>query len=169
MPNIIKDTAIVEDAWQVIAKPEADANLSANDLPQGQIILPLAQYQALASDLSTRIEAGEVALWLDSDEGPDAIESLDKLPLIAINFPAFADGRGYSYAHKLRMQHQYAGELRAIGDVLQDQLFYMFRVGFNSFAMREDQNLEQAIERLQDFSMNYQGAVKQEKPLFATR
>ncbi len=164
MPKIIKDAAIVEDSFQVIAR---DADISAvSDLPAGDLILPLDTYLALQAELGDR----KVAVWLDSDQAPQALaDSLDTVVFVAINFPAFADGRGYSYAYILRMQMSFDGEIRAIGDVLQDQLFYLNRSGFNSFAMREDQNLEQGVERLKDFSQNYQAAVLQREPLFATR
>jgi uncharacterized protein (DUF934 family) len=164
MPNIIKDTVLVEDDYQLIAK---DVELdSIDDLPSGNVILPLALFLTHKEALAER----PVAVWLDSDEAPQALaDDLEKPLFIAINFPAFADGRGYSYAYILRMEMQYEGEIRAIGDVLQDQLYYLNRSGFNSFAMREDQNLEQGIQRLADFSKNYQAAVLQKSPLFASR
>ena len=164
MPKIIKDAAIIEDNWQLIAKSDS-GEYSASDLPAGDLILPCKAFNELQADLNDR----NVAVWLESDETPSEINNLENAEFVAINFPAFADGRGYSYAHKLRMQLNFDGEIRAVGDVLQDQLFYMLRVGFTSFAMREDQNLEQALERFKDFSMNYQGAVEQREPLFVRR
>ena len=164
MPKLIKDHAIIDDSWQLIDKND-DQQYALGSLPSGQLILPLAAFNLLAEQLADR----DIAVWLDSDESPSDIQAIEQATFIAINFPAFADGRGYSYAHKLRMQMQYQGELRAIGDVLQDQLFYLYRVGFNSFAMRADQNLEQSLERLKDFSISYQGAVQQPSPLFAQR
>ncbi|MCK5881264.1 MAG: DUF934 domain-containing protein [Sinobacterium sp.] len=164
MPNIIKDAAIINDNYQVIAK-DADIT-SVSQLPTGDIILPLDLYLNLKDELGERL----VGVWLDSDQAPQPLaESLNSLALVAINFPAFADGRGYSYAYILRMQLAFKGEIRAIGDVLQDQMHYLNRSGFNSFAMREDQNLEQAIVRLKDFSKSYQAAVLQQSPLFASR
>lgn len=164
MPNIIKDAAIIDDKYQVIAKDAEVTSLS--DLPAGDVILPLDLYLSLQAELDER----SVAVWLDSDQAPQALaNSLDAIAFVAINFPAFADGRGYSYAHILRMQLGFEGEIRAIGDVLQDQLYYMNRSGFTSFAMREDQNLEQGLNRLKDFSKNYQAAVLQQAPLFANR
>ena len=164
MPNIIKDDVIIDNNTIVITR---DTEITSVDsLPDGEVILPLELYLSLAAELNNRV----VGVWLDSDQSPEALtNSLDDLSLVAINFPAFADGRGYSYAHILRMQLGFSGEIRAIGDVLQDQLFYMKRVGFNSFAMREDQKLDEAIARLQDFKKNYQAAAVQQSPLFASR
>lgn len=164
MPKIIKDAAIIDDNYQVIEK---DADITqVSQLPEGDIIVPLDLYLTLKADLAER----KVAVWLDSDQTPQPLtSSLNDIAFVAINFPAFADGRGYSYAYILRMQLGFEGEIRAIGDVLQDQLYYLHRSGFTSFAMRADQNLDQGIQRLEDFSNNYQAAVLQQAPLFASR
>ncbi|NRB42607.1 MAG: DUF934 domain-containing protein, partial [Pseudomonadales bacterium] len=150
MPNIIKDGSIAADSWVLVEDAEI-TDVAA--LPAGDLILPLAVFQALAPQLTDRT----MGVWLNSDEAPLAIkEQCRTLPLIAINFPAFADGRGYSYANVLRAQYGFEGELRAIGDVLKDQLSYMKRVGFNSFALRDDQNLEESLKHFADFSKPYQ-------------
>jgi uncharacterized protein (DUF934 family) len=86
--------------------------------------------------------------------------------VIAVDFPRFGDGRGYSLAYHLRTRLNYHGELRAIGDVLRDQLFYMQRVGFDSFAPRADKDIHEALKGLSDFSLNYQASVDQPSPLF---
>ena len=91
------------------------------------------------------------------------------IAVIAINFPKFVDGRGYSIARILRDQLGYKGELRAIGDVLHDQLFYLKRCGFDSFAISEDTAAEAALSGLTDFSNSYQCAVDQPEPLFRRR
>lgn len=162
MPNIIKDAAIVEDNWQLVTDKEADIA----SLPEGDLLLPLSLWQQAKDQLADR----KLGVWLDSNELPEAIkDACNSLALIAINFPAFADGRGYSYASVLRVQYGYEGELRAIGDVLKDQLFYMKRVGFNSFAMREDQDLETALKHFSDFSKPYQAATDNPEPLFQQR
>ena len=164
MPNIIKDGVVLADDWIIVADKDIE---DVSQLPaDGKLILPLQVWQKLNAGLMERI----TGIWLDSDEAPAPIQEVCKaLPLIAINFPAFADGRGYSYANVLRIQYGYEGELRAIGDVLKDQLSYMKRVGFNSFDMRDDQNLEQALNHFADFSKPYQAAVDNDKPLFAQR
>ena len=163
MPNIIKDGNIVANDWVLIEDAEITA---VSALPSGDLILPLAVWQQLSDQLTDR----KIGLWLNSDEAPMVIQQQCKdLPLIAINFPAFADGRGYSYANVLRVQYGYEGELRAIGDVLKDQLSYMKRVGFNSYDLRDDQNMEEALKHFADFSKPYQAAVDNDKPLFAQR
>ncbi|MGE5651153.1 MAG: DUF934 domain-containing protein, partial [Bacillota bacterium] len=83
-----------------------------------------------------------------------------------VDFPKFSDGRGFSIAYNLRVRLGYAGELRAIGDVLRDQMFYMQRVGFNAFATREDRNIHDALKSLSDFSEAYQAAWDKKLPLY---
>ncbi|KZY83862.1 oxidoreductase, partial [Oleiphilus sp. HI0069] len=116
------------------------------------------------------IDASEVGVWLDSDEEPEALAPyLDKLPAIAINFPKFVDGRGYSYARILRDRLNFEGEIRAIGDILHDQLFYLKRCGFDAYAVREDKDIEVAQEGLSDFTESYQAASFMNQPLFRRR
>ena len=163
MRDIIKDRAIVADDWNVLRLAEGET-ADGVAIPEGKIIVPLAVWQARRDSLKAR---GNVAVWLASDERPEALkDDLDSLPLIAVDFPKFADGRGYSIAYNLRARFDYQGELRAIGDVLRDQLFYMQRVGFNAFATRPDRSIEDALKGLTDFSEAYQASWDQKAPLF---
>jgi uncharacterized protein (DUF934 family) len=129
--------------------------------------VPLQYWLANNEALNVR---GDIGVWLDSDEDTDSIEdNCNNLPVIAINFPNFADGRGYSYARLLREKYGYTGELRAIGDVLKDQLFFLKRCGFDAYAIRVDRDVAEAISSLKDFSDSYQVAVDQPEPLFKRR
>lgn len=160
---LIKNNTLTDDVWTLVSDKTLE---SADQLPVGDVILPLAVWQKLVSALTGR----NIAVWLDSSDHPEAIKDhLNQLPLVAINFPSFADGRGYSYATVLRQQYGYKGEVRAIGDVLRDQLFYLKRVGFDSFALRADQNVEECLKALQDFSLSYQASVDNPRPLFRTK
>lgn len=91
------------------------------------------------------------------------------LDLIAVHFPKFADGRGYSTASLLRLRYGYTGELRAFGDVGRDQLFYLARVGFDSFLISEGRDAAAALCSFDDFSEVYQSATDQSLPLFRRR
>ena len=86
-----------------------------------------------------------------------------------VNFPQFTDGRGYSIARLLRERYGWRGELRAIGDVLRDQLFYLSRCGFDAFALRDDQDPHAALTAFDDFSEAYQASVERPQPLFRRR
>jgi uncharacterized protein (DUF934 family) len=114
-------------------------------------------------------EAGEV-LRLEPHEDPAAIaDRLGAAARVEVNFPKFADGRGYSIARLLRERHGYKGELRAVGDVQRDQLFYLSRVGFDAFLLRDGEDAEGALAALGDFSDAYQASVERPLPLFRRR
>ncbi|MOA34505.1 hypothetical protein D3C78_1558810 [compost metagenome] len=94
---------------------------------------------------------------------------LHRLPLIAIDFPSFRDGRGYSLAYLLRSRLGWRGELRAVGDVLRDQLSHMRQCGFDAFAVREDKSVEDALKGLAGLSVLYGRSVIEPRPLFRRR
>ncbi|MFD2189978.1 DUF934 domain-containing protein [Pistricoccus aurantiacus] len=117
------------------------------------------------------VETYQAAPWLASDTvlDPAIYESLADQPVIAIDFPAFTDGRGYTLARQLRERYGYRGEIRAVGDVLIDQLFYMHRCGFDAFLLREDQVVEDALNAQHTFSLSYQISIDTPEPLFLRR
>ncbi|MET3106187.1 uncharacterized protein (DUF934 family) [Oxalobacteraceae bacterium GrIS 2.11] len=163
MSEIIKDGQIVADDWSVL-RPAEDQQADAVSVPDGKVIVPLAVWQAQHDALSKR---GNVGVWLGGADRADGLKAdLAILPVIAVDFPKFSDGRGYSIAYNVRARLGYQGELRAIGDVLRDQLFYMHRVGFNAFATRADRDIHDALKGLTDFSVTYQAAIDQKSPLF---
>jgi uncharacterized protein (DUF934 family) len=167
MPPLIKDRQVAnDDAW-LLVKPTSDGVLPA--IPGvGDVIVPLSVWQESKQQLLER--DGRLGVWLDSHEEPAAIASdLAHFALVAVNFPTHTDGRAYSIARLLRERYGYAGELRAIGDVLRDQIFYMHRCGFNSFAVRADKSIETALTAFSDFSEAYQTAVDRPVPLFRRR
>ena len=167
MPRIIRNNAIVEDDWQVLTLAEGDTPESIA-LPDGPVLLPLAVWLARRDEIIARTP--RVGVWLNSNEGPEALAGdLDRFAVIAVNFPKFTDGRSYSSARLLRERYRYAGEIRAIGDVLQDQLFYMRRCGIDAYALRADKDLQQALAGLSVFSESYQAAGDQTLPLYRRR
>lgn len=163
MRKIIKDKAIVDDHWSVFKLTDSASPENVR-VPAGPHIVPLQVWLTQKTALSAR---KDIAVWLASDERPEQLkDDVAALPLIAVDFPAFSDGRGYSIAFNLRSRLGYDGEIRAIGDVLRDQLFYMQRVGFNAFATREDRSIEDALKGLTDFSDVYQTSWDQKTPLY---
>lgn len=167
MARLIKDGAVAADDWTRLG---ADFDTDAT-LPAGKLIVPLHLWEARREQLLARREP--LGIWLDSSEHPEALaDALAHLQLVAINFPVFSDGRGYSCARLLREKYGFTGELRAIGDVLRDQLFLMRRCGFDSFEIRADRDAADALAGLGDFTHVYQCAtVDPEAPLLlrATR
>ncbi|WP_341705990.1 DUF934 domain-containing protein [Halopseudomonas sp.] len=164
MQRLIKNGEVINDSWHLLDK---DATLDG--LPNSDsIIVPLALWLEHSHALKAR--DGGLGVWLDSDEEVESIAGdLDQFQVIALNFPVFSDGRNYSNARLLRDRYQYKGEVRAIGDVLRDQLFFMQRCGFDAYALRADRNAEDALESLKDFSNCYQAATDQPLPLFRRR
>jgi uncharacterized protein (DUF934 family) len=166
MREIIKDKAVVNDDWTLLKPAEGEAP-EAVVVPAGKTIVPLTVWQAQHAALQARSDIG---VWIASHERPEVLkDDVAKLPVIAVDFPKFADGRGYSIAYNLRTRLGYKGELRAIGDVLRDQMFYMQRVGFNAFATRPDRNIHDALKSLTDFSEKYQASADEKMPLFKRR
>ena len=113
------------------------------------------------------IARGEAGVWLAPHEDPQALApDVARLPLIAIDFPQFTDGRGYSHARLLRQRYHYTGELRAIGDVQRDQLYFLGQCGFDAFAIPDGRDAARALRGLDDFSDGYQASVAR-RPRFA--
>jgi len=109
-------------------------------------------------------------LWLAPDDEVEVLRLwLAVLPLIAIDFPSFRDGRGYSQAYLLRTRLGWPGELRAIGDVLRDQLAHMRQCGFDAFAVREDKSAQDALKGLAGMSVLYGRSAIEPRPLFRRR
>jgi uncharacterized protein (DUF934 family) len=161
--HIIKHKTVVADDWQVLRLSDADTPESVA-IPAGKVIVPLQVWQAQRESLLGR---GELGVWLESNQQAETLQAdIEKFSVIAVNFPKFADGRGYSIAYHLRTRLGFRGELRAIGDVLRDQLFYMQRVGFDAFAVRADKDIHEALHSLSDFSLIYQASVDDAQPLF---
>lgn len=195
MSNLIKNGQIIADEWTLVTLPPPDEStvrkqagkvvifkvtgeaaatpeqISAAVIPAtGKIIVPLTLWQARKQELAARAANGDVGVWLESFELLEhlvaSVGDLNCLPLIAIHFPRFVDGRGFSLAALLRTRYGYQNELRAIGDVLRDQLFFMHRVGFNAYAIRADRSAADALASLRDFSSPYQGSVDNPLPVW---
>lgn len=165
-PKLIKDGAIVENTWELIAKPEGDAAEVA--VPAGQVIVPLTVWKAQQAQLSQRSDLG---VWLDSDEVAEDIgDDANRFAVIGVNFPGFMDGRAFSTARILREHYGFKGELRAVGNFIRDQLCYLRRCGVNAFAFANPEtDLEIALKSLNDFNEYYQASVDQPLPLFRRR
>jgi uncharacterized protein (DUF934 family) len=164
--QIIKGREVVADDWSVLRLEETD-NAESVAVPEGKIIVPLAVWLAQRDGLAGRAEIG---VWIGADERPETLKGeLDKFAVVAVDFPKFTDGRGYSIAFNLRKRLAYKGELRAIGDVLRDQLFSMHRVGFDAYATRPDRSIHDALKGLTVFSETYQASVDEDLPLYRRR
>ena len=109
-------------------------------------------------------------MLLGPADDPSALApDVASLPVIAIDFPTFADGRGYSIARLLRERDGYRGELRAVGDVLRDQLYLMAECGFDAFEIRADRDAADALAGLRDFDGVYAATTRTPQPWFRRR
>ena len=109
-------------------------------------------------------------LVLEPTDDPATVAgSVDRAGVIAVSFPKFSDGRGYSIGRLLRERYGYKGELRAVGEVARDHLHAMEQCGFNSFQMREGEDPQEALAAFGDFSDSYQATAARPEPLFRRR
>lgn len=160
MAQLIKNGELADNTWTRVL-PDDPQGIPAN----GDILVSLPCWKEQQETLANH--NGRVAVWLEPGEEPAEIATdLDRLPMVAINFPVFADGRGYSYARELRTRYGYQGEIRAIGDVLQDQLFYLWRCGFDAFDIRADRDAAEALQGLKVFTVTYQGDARDPRPIY---
>lgn len=164
--RIIRGDQVVANVWTFVGVEPTEPVDAA--LPAGPVLVPLARW--LAERHVLRGHGAPVGVWLKPDDEPHALrEDVATLPLIAVHFPKFSDGRGYSTAVLLRSRLRYAGELLAFGDVGRDQLFMLRRVGFDAFSLPPQRDLEEALAAFGDFTVRYQGSVDQAAPLFRRR
>lgn len=148
--EIIKDKQIVNDNWEY--KPDNA------ELGKGDITVSTARLQAAEANLLNHSGLLGVRIWPE-DYVAAIAEYLPKLALVELYFPELADGRLFSHAWLLRNRYAYKGEIRAVGHFLPDQVFYLSRVGVNSFYPEDTADLASTLAGLNDFSVNYQPSV----------
>lgn len=159
--QIIKDGALVEDAW--VHAPDGQP------LPaDADAIVTLDRYVAERAALTQRGRKNGVRLRSDQ-EAQLVVPYLAELSVIAIEFPVFKDGRGYTTARLLRDRFSYKGQLRAVGDVLRDQLLSMQRCGFDAYELKAGKDTQGALEAFRELGVRYQGTAADPRPLYRRR
>lgn len=195
MSNFIRNGAIATDDWTTVMLPAAtdtvvrkqagkvvlfkltgESSVSPEQIvntvipASGKVIIPLSVWLARKESLAERLASGELGVWLDTHELLetllDSTPDLNAFQVIAVRFDRFVDGRGYSIGTLLRTRHGFSNELRAFGDVLRDQLYFLKRCGFNAYQIRADRSAEAALASLRDFTEPYQGAVDEQLPVW---
>ena len=193
MSNLIKDNAIVSDEWARVTPPSLGEEtvrkqagkvvlfkltgeetftaeqIAATQIPSsGKVLVPFTVWLANKKNLSERMSQGEVGLLIATHEAIEnvisEIEDINAFPIVAVYVERFADVRIFTIGNLLRTRYGFKNELRAVGDVLRDQLFFLKRSGFNSYLIRADRSAEEALSSLKDFSEPYQGAVDNTQP-----
>jgi uncharacterized protein (DUF934 family) len=158
--QIIRKRAIVEDDFVHVA--------DGAELPEtGKPIVVLNHYLKAKDELHARYPA--LGVQVTTEKLPSDVPELDRLALIAVEFPRFTDGRGYTFARQLRERHGFRGEIRAVGWVLRDQLYYMERCGFDAFELKPGKPLESALQAFSEFSATYQAANDEPRPIYRRR
>lgn len=148
--TLISNGELIDDAW---------ANLDDEDaIPaEGSVIISLTRWRQDEATLKGR--NAPLGIRLSSGENPSEIENdLGRFEIIALDFPAYTDGRAYSYARRLRDKYGYEGELRATGNVLRDQLLFMHRCGFDSYDVEKPDAVEQWLKATAEQKIFYQPA-----------
>ncbi len=195
MSQLIIENAIAKDEWTRVIPPVfgdepvrkqagkvvifklhneetfTQKQIEATEIPAtGKVLLPLALWLANKAALTHRLHANEIAILLTTHEPIEslieAFPNINDLPMIAIYVERFPDGRNFTLSHLLRTRYHFTNELRAVGDVLRDQLYFLKRAGFNSYEIRADRNAQEAVASLNDFSEPYQGAADDANPVW---
>ena len=164
MPRLLSQGRNASGSWKRLEGDAARWLAVAEDgfVPDfpgdADLIVPVAVLKRRSDELFER--QGRTGVLLETQDDPWNIAAhLERLSLIAIRFAKFSDGRGYSIARLLRERYGYRGELRATGDVLRDQLLFLKRCGFDSFELRDDQDVADALAAFCELSVTYQPQV----------
>jgi uncharacterized protein (DUF934 family) len=138
-------------------------------IPDGApVIVPAARFLADAAEI-TRRDAPTGVLWPNSRRIAELAPQLDRLALVALEFPSFKDGRAYSQARQLREQYGFRGELRATGNVLRDQFLFLLRAGFDALEVVKDTDAAVFVQAVSRYSVFYQPAGDRRIPALRAR
>jgi uncharacterized protein (DUF934 family) len=148
---LVKGGRIVEDPYLRLTDEAPAPECCA-------ILVPAARFLADSAEFTSRSARVGVE-WPNDRPVADLLPYMDRLSLIALVFPNFRDGRAYSQARRLREQYGFRGELRATGEVLRDQLVFMVRAGFDSFAVKKEADAEHFADAVGRYTAFYQPAA----------
>jgi uncharacterized protein (DUF934 family) len=148
---LIKDGQIAQDTWRALSDEDSV-------IGNGPIIISFERWRDSRDALKRH--NGPLGIRMKSDQPPALIaDDIDRFDLIALEFPTLQDGRAFSYARLLRERYGFKGDLRAVGDVYKDQLFFMQRCGFSSFELPAGRDPQDAMGALKTFSFVYAPAA----------
>ena len=146
MRHILRQHEYVADDWRYLGEEASDSDA---------LVVPLAEFKADRARWLAR--TGPIGVRIaPADKVEELVDDLPRLALIAVTFPSFADGRGFSQAEMLRTRLGFKGALRAVGAVKQDLIFFMARCGISEFDLAPDEDVEEATRALQRFTVAYQ-------------
>jgi uncharacterized protein (DUF934 family) len=169
--------SLAPNEWLIWSgNPDEGGNFQLPDLEHSKkkVLVPFSWWRSYLNshqqeaDIQSKVKAGQIGVWFAADEDilkhADLIEQGKNIwPLVGAHFPIFRDGRSFSTAALLRERFQWAGEIRAVGEVLIDQLLQGARVGFDSFALRPDQKTDVAIKQFDLFNVHTQNSWRDKR------
>lgn len=158
--KLIRNGEFVEDRFATVGDED--------QLPDGPVIVSLERWQTEGEALRARNTPVGVRLKSGQEPSP-IVEDLDKLDVVALEFPTYRNGRAYSYARLLRERHGYKGELRAVGNVLRDQFQFMIRCGIDALEVADNITPEIWAENVGSFSLYYQPAADGRETVLSLR
>ena len=166
---VIRNARVENDAWEILG---VDPGQDLAALPPGPIVVPWEIFKERHEELFAREHP--FGVWFAPDDEPtDLAPYVSRLAsrdsIVAVHFPKWGDGRGYSTGTLLRSRVGWRGELRAFGDIGRDHLFHLARCGFDAFKLAPQRDPYAGLAGLKDFSLAYQGAVDDPIPLFRKR
>ncbi len=159
---LIKDGKLADDLYVTLADDV--------DLPVDCQAVIISAERWLTEGAAIAKQSDQVGVLLQPGQSPDLIaDDLDKISVVAVNFPVFSDGRGFSHARRLRENFGYAGEIRATGHLIRDQYLFLHRCGFNAIEVADEAMAKQWQVAMDEFSMFYQNTVDDRMPLMRAR
>ena len=165
-----KKPSLAPNDWFIWAGSQDEGGLPDLEHGKKNVLVPFTWWiqHHNEADIQSKAKAGHIGVWFAaSDDILHHAELIEQgklvWPLVAAHFPLFRDGRSFSTAALLRDRFAWTGEIRAIGDVLIDQLLQGARVGFDSFALRPDQNLDVALKQFDLFSVTTQNSWRDKR------
>lgn len=168
-------STLAPNEWQIWNGSQDEGGLPDLEHGKNKVLVPFAWWiqHHKEVDVQSKAKAGQIGVWFAADDDilkhAELIEEGKSVwPLVAAHFPIFRDGRSFSTAALLRDRFTWTGEIRAIGDVLIDQLLQGARVGFDSFALRPDQSLNVAIKQFDLFSVTTQNSWRNKRSFLVT-
>ena len=158
--QLIKNGNFVADEWTTVSDDDA--------LPAGPVIVSLDRWKNEKDALIAR--DGKLGIRLKSGEEPSQIaDHLDRFDVVALEFPIYRNGRAFSYANLLRERYGYKGEVRAVGNVLRDQFYFMVRVGFDALEVGDNITPEIFTDAIGSFSYDYQPSADRKPSVLSLR
>lgn len=147
--QLIKNKQLIQDNWVYI--------VDETPVKADYIIVSLARWRQERDELS---KVKHLGLRIESDiKLEDIADDFSHFQLIELYIPVFTDGRAFTHARLLRSRYGFSGDIRASGDFMRDQVFYLSRVGISSFELNDHENVQEVIQSIDDFSVNYQESV----------